>query len=185
MQLKDIAEIQFSIPIATKKKEDICGKWLNGSGLLENNQINTVETLYKYDLKSVIQVLQEDLLLKRISPTFVNIYEDIQSAYIGTNIIRIRVKEEYDPYFVMFVLENHLKELNEKSNNGTRISAINREALEGVEIPNVEIKQQKRIGNLIKLKYKSMALQQELHNKIALKNKLIEKQILLKLKGEN
>ena len=185
MQLKDVAEIQYSIPVATKKKEIVNGRWLNGSGLLENNQTITIDTSYEYDFKSVLQVSQDDLLLKRISPTFVNIYEDIQSAYIGTNIIRIRVKEEYDPYFVMLVLENHLKELNEKSNNGTRISAINREALEGVEIPNVEIKQQKRIGNWIKLKYKSMALQQELHNKIELKNKLIEKQILLKIKGEN
>ena len=184
MQLKDVAEIQYSIPVATKKKEIVNGRWLNGSGLLENNQTITIDTSYEYDFKSVLQVSQDDLLLKRISPTFVNIYEDIQSAYIGTNIIRIRVKEEYDPYFVMLVLENHLKELNEKSNNGTRISAINRESLEGVEIPNVEIKQQKRIGNWIKLKYKSMALQQELHNKIELKNKLIEKQILLKIKGE-
>lgn len=185
MQLKDVAEIQFSIPIATKKKEDICGKWLNGSGLLENNRINTVETLYEYDFKSVIQVSKEDLLLKRVSPTYVNVYEDEQSAYIGTNIIRIRVKECCDPYFIMLIIGNHLKVINEKANNGTRLSAVNRELLGSIEIPNVQLIRQKQIGNWVKLKYKSLALQKELNEKIELKNKLIEKQILLNIKGEN
>ena len=185
MQLKDVAEIQYSIPVATKKKEIVNGRWLNGSGLLENNQTITIDTSYEYDFKSVIQASKEDLLLKRVSPTYVNVYEYEHAANIGTNIIRIRVKEWCDPYFIMLIIESHLKAINEKANNGTRLSAVNRELLGSIEIPNIHLIRQKQIGKWLKLRYKSLALQKELNEKIELKNKLIEKQILLKLKGEN
>ena len=182
MLLKDVAKIEYSLPV-TNSGSLISGKWLTLSGLLQSNTFEIVDVENKFKEKTVITAEKNDLLLKRISPTYVNIYGEDTPVYLGTNIIRIRLNKNINPYFMAMVIESRLSDINQASNKGTAIHAINRIALENIELPNVDEEKQFKLGEVYRLLNKKDELAKQLIDKELLKTKTLKIKLMSNLGG--
>jgi len=182
MLLKDVAEIEYSLPVSSLESR-IKGNWLNCSGLLQSNSFELVKLENKFKEKTVIIAEKGDLLLKRISPTYVNVYEENDMVYLGANIIRIRLKKQINPCFIAMVIESKLSDINQSSNKGTALHAINRAALENIELPNIDIEKQFKIGEVYRLSNNKARLITQLLEKEQLKSKTLKNKLMSNLGG--
>ena len=182
MLLKEVAEIEYSLPVSSLESL-IKGNWLNCAGLLQSNMIESVVSENRFKEKTIIMAEKNDLLLKRISPTYINVYESNKGVYLGTNIIRIRLNENINPYFIAMVIEGQLSDINQASNKGTALHAINRVVLENIELPNVDIEKQFKIGELYRLSNNKEKLIKQLLEKEQLKSKTLKNKLMSKLGG--
>ena len=79
------------------------------------------------------------------------IYEDNmpQSVFSG-NILRIRVKQSYDPYFLKFYLNSPKgKEIISSLQGGSTIVALNPNKLKNMPIPDINLKEQNELAERI------------------------------------
>lgn len=173
MLLKDIARFDYSLPVKSNNKESL-SRWLNVFGLLQNNEYEFTENLNSFDKDKALKTNYNCLLLKRISPTFVNVYDLDEDVCLGNNIIKINVLNDYDVYYVSLIIESNLSLLNNQANNGTRMSAINRESLGNIEIPDIPLSEQQKIGIFQKLSFQQCHLVKQLNDKIELKTNIIK-----------
>lgn len=182
MLLKDIASIEFSLPVADSGNA-VYGKWLNGSCLLQANIIETIEATNSFKEKTIIKASRNDLLLKRVSPIYVNVYESEEDVYLGGNIIRIRPNNGVNPYFVAMIIENCLPEINNSSNKGTALHAINRQVLENIQLPDIDKESQFKYGEIYRLSNNKEQLIKQLLEKEQLKSKTLKNKVMSKIGG--
>ena len=186
MFLKDIAIIEYSLPVKMRDdvKSNYQSRWLNVSGLMPNNKFVLSENVNSLDANKALKAESNCILLKRISPTFVNVYEGKDDVCLGTNIIKIKVSDKYDAHYVGLIIEQNLKFLNNQANNGTRMCAMVRESLECIEIPSRPLAEQKKIGLLQKLFWEQKDLLEQLIEKQELKCNTIKGLIIDKVGGK-
>lgn len=163
--LNEIADIRFSVldklavPLRAEKV-----KWITPACLLANNKILDPESDDKYFAVDTALIKKNDILLKRISPAFVN-YIDIHIAdcYTANNLIRIRPNPSViDPKYLAFYLESHLNEIIAKASKGTVMSTLSRSELDNFQVDLLPLSEQKAIGEIWYLNTKKKNLQQNL-----------------------
>lgn len=76
--------------------------------------------------------------------------ENMPPSIISGNIMLIRVRREYNPYFLKFYLDSSKgKELIQNMQGGATITALNHSKLQELQVPNIDIEKQERLAERI------------------------------------
>lgn len=147
--LKDVAEIKFCIVGTVKgKNQSEKTKWLTAANLLNDNIITKVLEEDKYKKDEALQVFKDDIVIKRISPTYINyVNNDLPDTYAYNNLIIVRPKDINEKYLAS-VLSYEIQELSINASVGAVMPSIGRTELEGLKIPICSSKEQVLIGEI-------------------------------------
>ena len=150
LRLAEIAEIKFCVvsPGRTKTQEAPT-MWLQCANFLRNNTIihDATATNYVPDIELLIK--KDDIVVKRISPMFVNYIDYIpDEMYAGNNLIVITPKQEVYSKYLAMLLNERIESLSESSSVGAVMKSVSRQHLEEVVIPILPYEKQVLIGNL-------------------------------------
>ena len=150
IKLTEVAEIKFCISLSGQtKQQDTPTKWLACANFLRNNTIvyDATETNYVPDKDVLIQ--KNDIVVKRISPLFVNYIDEMpDEIYAGNNLIIITPKKEIYPKYLAMLLNEKIETLSESSSVGAVMKSVSRQHLENVIIPLLPYDKQILIGEL-------------------------------------
>lgn len=161
VKLKDIAEIKFCLVSEVKEKSTQQIKWLTATNLLGDNKINglTIEDKYQKD-KSLI-VNAQDIIIKRISPSFVNYIDMIDDeVHAYNNLIIIKAHAPVYPKYLAYVLNEDIKKIAVVT--GKTMPSIGRSELENLNILLPSLDEQIKIGEIWYCSTKLKGLKQRL-----------------------
>ena len=149
-RLADLAEIKFCVvsPGRTKLQETPT-QWLACANFLRNNTIvyDMTETYYAPDKELLNQ--KNDIVVKRITPTFVNYVDYMPNEiYAGNNLIVISPKQDVYSKYLAMVLNEKIETLSESSSVGAVMISVRRQHLEDVIIPLLPYEKQILVGDL-------------------------------------
>ena len=147
--LYELADIKFcTITPSRAKKQNTPSKWYACANFMSDNVIvGDVFESYITPEKG-LQIRKEDIVIKRITPLFVNYINDIQDEiYAGNNLIIVTSKENIYSKYLAMVLNDKIKSLSDASSIGAVMKSINRGDLEQVSVPFPEYQRQVAIGN--------------------------------------
>ena len=149
-RLAEVAEIKICAksPGRTSTSERPT-RWLGCADLLKNNTIEP-------DLKELPVTPDEecrirvgDILIKRISPTFVNYVDEVpEETYAGNNLIIVTPGPTVYPRYVAMLLNERIQTLSESDSIGAVMKSVNRTSLEKFRIPGIPYEKQKLVGDL-------------------------------------
>ena len=149
-KLSDVAEIKIcAISSERARIQERPTQWLTSANFLKDNTIvyDTSEMLYAPDEGMIIK--KEDIIIKRISPTFVN-YVDYMpdNIYGGNNLIIISPRSGVCSKYIASFLNEKIQTLSEMNSSGAVMKSIGRNHLAELEIPIVPYETQVIIGEL-------------------------------------
>lgn len=163
-KLKDIATIKFCTITPSRSKPSVTPTdWLMcASFLIDNVIITDVTTNYVVPDNDWL-LHKNDIVIKRISPTFVNYIDNIpDNTYCGNNLIIVTPNDTVDAKYLAMILNEQIGSLSKESSVGAVMKSISRCDLEEMSIPFPDIETQKAIGSLwhngIELKKKRIRL---------------------------
>jgi restriction endonuclease S subunit len=176
IKLKDVAEIKFCLVNTSKDKSRKETKWLTPANLLDDNIINGFTMDNRYTADESVRVGKEDIIVKRISPSFVNFIDVIEDGvYASNNLILIKPKKDVNPKYLSFIMNDNIKGIANAC-IGATIPAIGRTELENLSIPLLPLEKQIALGEIwhdnIKLKKlkKRLVELDEIKNKYSIDN---------------
>lgn len=141
-KLKNVAEIIFCI--LEKGNEE--KKLLTAANLLEDNQISNIDIDCKFKKDESVIIKKNDILLKRINPTYVNFVSHIKDEiYAGNNLIIIRPKS-IDAKYLAAILNNNIEKFTKNNSIGAIVPSIGRKEIEEFEIKICNKEQQILLG---------------------------------------
>ena len=144
-RLKDVAEIRFCL--APRTVADKQHKVLTPIKLLQNNVIDGFVLDNKIRADSTTKINCDDIIIKRISPSFVNYVEFIEDdVYAAGNLI-IVTATEVDAKFLACILNTEILQITQ-SQTGSKIPSVGRSDLEEIQVPILPMNKQKAIGEL-------------------------------------
>lgn len=144
-KLKEIADIKFCL--ANKETIDREVNALTPLNLLENNVIKDIILENKIKADDTTRILNEDIVIKRINPLFVNYIDNIDNeVYAAGNLIIVRSSVVY-PKYLAYILNDLIKKITQSS-VGVKIPAIGRVDLEEIQVPIISQTKQVAIGEL-------------------------------------
>ena len=148
-KLCDIAEIKFcTVSPSSAKQQNEPSKWLACANFLADNivSLNTSESFITPEREWLLQ--KDDIVIKRITPTFINYIDSIpDNIYCGNNLIIVTVKDNMYPRYVAMILNNKIKSVSAESSVGAVMKSISRSDIEVVEIPVLDTQQQILLGD--------------------------------------
>lgn len=184
--LGDIAEIISGIP-EEKKKSNKEHKYfcIQPSHLNDNNKLVKFDVVYRTKpINEKALVRKEDILIKRLSPSYINlVMGSYENAYVTSNIIIIRRNEKIISNYLAAILEvQGLRTLKHHTKRGVMVQTISKKELSNINIPLPDIKTQKILGEMWLLN----KCKQKLLNNLAIKgNEFIQSlfNTILDMKG--
>ena len=163
-KLKDVADINFCTITPSRSKPSASPtSWLLCANFLADNQIDgDVTTNYVMPDESWL-LHKDDIVIKRITPTFVNYVDTIEdSIYCGNNLIIVTPNTDIDAKYLAMILNEQIGSFSKESSVGAVMKSISKSDLEAMSIPYPDTKIQKKIGllwyNGIELKKKRTRL---------------------------
>ena len=150
LRLSEIAEIKFCVvsPGRTKTQETPT-MWLQCANFLRNNTVIYEATATNYVPDEELLIKKDDIVVKRISPMFVNYIDYIpDEMYAGNNLIVITPKQEVYSKYLAMVLNEKIETLSESSSVGAVMKSVSRQHLEDVIIPLLPYEKQILVGDL-------------------------------------
>jgi len=163
-KLIDCAKITFcSITPSRSKTQTSFSKWLVCSNFLVDNKVIGNPTINNNVPDDEWLLQEHDIVIKRITPTFVNyIDHDPGSVYCGNNLIIVTPNRKTDAKYFAMILNDRIGELSKESSIGAVMKSISRYDLESLEIPMPDGQKRQLIGELwykgIELKKKRIRL---------------------------
>ena len=163
-KLKDLADINFCTITPSRSKpsaEPI--RWLACANFLADNEIDA-DAIINYVLPDKSWLLHEnDIVIKRITPTFVNYMNRApEDSYCSNNLIIVTPNETVDGKYLAMVLNEEIGSFSKESSVGAVMKSVSKSDLEEMSIPCPDLKTQQKIGllwyNGIELKKKKMRL---------------------------
>ena len=92
---------------------------------------------------------QGDIVIKRITPTFVNYIDfDPGEVYCGNNLIIVSPNVKTDAMYLAMLLNEKIGELSKESSIGAVMKSISRNDLESLEIPMPDERKRQIVGEL-------------------------------------
>ncbi len=159
--LKDVATIQLCIVAPSKEKESK-SLWLTAGNLQINNTITQIDLDDRYKIDEKLEVRNEDIIIKRINPLFINYVENITDSVYATNNLFIVRAKNIDSSYLAFVLNNCIEQFSNKMSFGSAIPSLGRRELGEIEIPILPLNEQANIGRLWLLAAKKNILRNRL-----------------------
>lgn len=163
-KLKDVADINFcTITPSRSKPSATPTSWLLCANFLADNHIDENITT-NYVLPDENWLLhKDDIVVKRITPTFVNYVDTIEDGiYCGNNLIIVTPNTDIDAKYLAMILNEQIGSFSKESSVGAVMKSISKSDLEAMSIPYPDTKIQKKIGllwyNGIELKKKRTRL---------------------------
>lgn len=150
LRLAEIAEIKFCVvsPGRTKTQETPT-MWLQCANFLRNNTVLCDATTTNYVPDDELLIKKDDIVVKRISPMFVNYIDYIpDKMYAGNNLIVITPKQEVYSKYLAMLLNEKIESLSESSSVGAVMKSVSRQHLEEVMIPLLPYENQILVGEL-------------------------------------
>lgn len=149
LPLKEVADIKFCIVSNSKEpQKTVKLRWLTASNLLADNTVNEVVESEKYLKDESLLIHTEDIIIKRIQPSFVNyIGMDMPDTYAYNNLIVVRARG-VDAKYLASVLNYGIKEISLNSSVGAVMPSIGRSELDYFTIPILPVREQKQIGEV-------------------------------------
>lgn len=175
-KLKNVAEIIFCI--LEKGNEE--KKLLTAANLLENNQISNIDKDYKFEKDKSVIIRKDDILFKRINPTYVNYISDIENdVYAGNNLIIIRPRA-IDAKYLAAILNTNIEKFAKRTSIGSIVPSIGRKEIEEFEIEICSKEQQVVLGqywlkSMEKIVLECKKIELEKQKSMVIINKIINK----------
>lgn len=179
--LSDVAVIKFCIANSSKKTA-ADSKWIMAANLLYDNVIAGTFEDNKATPDESLLIYENDIIIKRISPSYVNLIDiKLNYIYAYNNLIIVRAKA-VDAKYLAYYLSRKIKDFSENTSVGAVMPSIGRPELESFKIPILPANEQKAVGELwyqgIEKKKMLMQLYKlENEKEIYLLNKYIDKKI--------
>jgi restriction endonuclease S subunit len=150
--LGEIAEIIVGIP-EEKKKGDKEYKYfcIQPSHLNNNNKLLKFDVVYRAKpINEKALVKKEDILIKRLSPSYINLVTDsYKNAYVTSNIMIVRCNEKIISDYLAAILEvQGLRTLKHHTKRGVTVQTISKKELSLIEIPMPDLHTQKILGEI-------------------------------------
>lgn len=165
-KLIDCAKITFcSVTPSRSKTQTSFSKWLVCSNFLVDNEVIANPTINNIVPDDEWLLHEHDIVIKRITPTFVNyIDHDPNNVYCGNNLIIVTPNQKTDAKYFAMILNDKIGELAKERSIGAVMKSISRYDLESLEIPMPDGRKRQLIGELwykgIELKKKRIKLTQ-------------------------
>ena len=150
VRLVDVAEIKFcSVSPGRTKTQESPTMWLQCANFLRNNTVTGDATVTNYVPDDELLIKKDDIVVKRISPMFVNYIDYIpDEMYAGNNLIVITSKQEVYSKYLAMVLNEKIETLSESSSVGAVMKSVSRQHLEDAIIPLLPYEKQILVGDL-------------------------------------
>ena len=149
-RLVDVAEIKFcSVSPGRTKTQEEPTLWLQCANFLRNNTVTCDATVTNYVPDDELLIKKDDIVVKRISPMFVNYIDYIpDEMYAGNNLIVITPRQEVYSKYLAMLLNERIESLSESSSVGAVMKSVSRQHLEEIELPILPYEKQVLIGDL-------------------------------------
>lgn len=180
IKLGSLATIKFcSITPSRSKPSETPTKWLACANFITDNIVDNSPTINYVVPDEEWLLSQGDIVIKRITPTFINYIDfDPGEIYCGNNLIIVTPNIKNDAKYLAMILNEKIGELSKESSIGAVMKSISRNDLESLEIPIPDERKRQIVGELwykgIEIKKKRIRLA-ELENQRT--NYLIKKSI--------
>ncbi len=150
IRLVDVAEIKFcTVSPGRTKTQDTPTQWLACANFLKNNTLVNEPTEMYYAPDSEFMIQRDDIVVKRISPMFVNYIDNMfDEVYAGNNLIVITPNQEVYSKYIAMLLNERIEALSESSSVGAVMKSVSRQHLEDVLIPLIPYEKQVLVGEL-------------------------------------
>ena len=148
--LGEIADIYYSVVSPNKMRETIerC-RWASCNCFLRDNVIDDRFDVLPYEGESIFIIRKGDVIIKRITPQYVNYIEKIEKeVFVGNNLIIARAKEGVYPKYLAMWLNENIASFATESSTGAVMKSVSRTDLERMEIRLPEYDKQVLLGNL-------------------------------------
>lgn len=159
-RLGDCAKIKFcSITPSRSKPQITPSKWLVCANFLADNVVVHDPTINYVVPDEEWLLSQGDIVIKRITPAFVN-YIDFEPGeiYCGNNLIIVSPNIKEDAMYLAMLLNEKIGELSKESSVGAVMKSISRYDLESLEIPMPDGNKRQMLGELW---YKSIEIKKK------------------------
>ena len=159
-KLGDCATIKFcSITPSRSKTQTVSTSWLVCANFLADNVVVCDPTINYVIPDQEWLLSQGDIVIKRITPTFVNYIDfDPGEIYCGNNLIIVSPNIKTDAMYLAMLLNEKISELSKESSIGAVMKSISRNDLESLEIPMPDERKRQIVGELW---YKSIELKKK------------------------
>lgn len=163
-RLEELATIKFcSITPSRSKMQDDPTRWLLCANFLADNEVERVPTVNNVTPDKEWLINKNDIVIKRITPSFVNYIDFIpENIYCGNNLIIVTPNEAIDAKYLAMILNSRIGDLSQESSIGAVMKSVSRKDIEALRIPIHDIKKQQLIGEIwyrgIELKKKKIKL---------------------------
>jgi len=163
-KLIEIATVNFCTITPSRSKPSVTPtKWLVCANFFADNVVdNRISTNYVMPDDNWL-LHKDDIVIKRITPTFVNYIDSVEDGvYCGNNLIIVTPGNMADSKYLAMFLNEQIGNLSKESSIGAVMKSISRTDLEEMRVPFPEIETQQTIGRLwydgIELKKKKVRL---------------------------
>lgn len=159
-KLGDCAKITFcSITPSRSKTQASLSRWFVCANFLANNEVVNEPIVNNMVPDNDWLLHQHDIVVKRITPTFVNYIDfEPQEIYGGNNLIIITPNIKTDAKYLAMILNDRIGELSKENSIGAVMKSISRRSLELLDIPMPDADKRLLIGELW---YKSIELKKK------------------------
>jgi restriction endonuclease S subunit len=165
-RLKDVSSIMTGV---LESKENISQgykyNYIQLSALGMHDVITDFEEHVRKDaLNDSALIKKGDILVKRISPGYVNVIDfESNNTYVTSNVLIIRPDRSIDSQYLAMILEMQgLSRLNHFTKKGATIHSISKKELNEIMIPILPIEEQQKYGKLRVLTNKKVNLLEKL-----------------------
>ena len=148
LKLSDVAEIRFcSVTPTRMKTQQEQTSWLSCSNFICDNEIVGNPTMTNFVPDDNFTVRPNDIVIKRIAPSYVNYISDIEDdMFAGNNLVVLTVREGTDAKYLAMMLNEKISSISESSSIGAVMKSISRPDLEKIKIPILPYKKQSQLG---------------------------------------
>lgn len=134
-------------------------KWFVCANFLADNAVENKPTISYVVPDEEWLLHQGDIVIRRITPTFVNYIDfDPGEIYCGNNLIIVSPNIKTDAMYLAMLLNEKISELSKESSIGAVMRSVSRSDLESLEIPMPDKNKRQMLG---KLWYKSIEIKKK------------------------
>lgn len=150
LRLGDVAEIKFcSVLPARMKTQQEQTKWLSCSNFIAENSIVGTPTLTNFVPDESFAIRPQDIVIKRITPGYVNYISEIEDdLYGGNNLIVLTVHDGINAKYLAMILNDKIPSISESSSIGAVMKSVSRPDLEKIKIPLLSYEKQEQLGEV-------------------------------------
>ena len=150
LKLSEAADIKFCSVTPTRMKiQQEQTKWLSCSNFISDNNIVGEPTLTNFVPDESFAIHPDDIVIKRITPGYVNYISDIaDNLYAGNNLIVLTAHNGVDAKYLAMLLNEKISLISESSSIGAVMKSVSRPDLEKIKIPLIPYAKQKNLGEV-------------------------------------